>query len=603
PNMASSRVDAASTLLALVPAADAVRALVGASATETRSRLRRALAATDDVTPELIDAEVERRLLGAPADTDRAAPTPTSPHAGRSAVDRLFDRARLLDALDRLETFDAIFGPRCPPPPAALAAVPPPLPADPRLSFRQRLLAFLGQSILDVARDAAARGHVYALDVLFTRHGATLLPFRLPVLSLLPLGMDPALYRALLPAIDAASGCELPWPIVPWRSQPDWIETNDGAAALLEAGLQEEEDDDEEDEAEASMSVDLFAKHPQPLTADELTSWFVARIVSIETSSGLVDYAVALCKIAVANVNQASRGLSELLHHLSTLSDLVYGCGHVLLDLGAVRSMDCAAVVDAFLIQSGSDAPHLDPDEYAWRLRTYVLPFCSRAAKLGAPESELNGSIDAALIRASKLNLDFPARVFEMSRDSLPIEDRIISSDVRLASLIIDCAYAAEGAGCSLETYNLLVRCLPKSITDRNSAKENADPEFLSSLAERMSLLVVHVDALGILNKYKLQSTLRHFLDPEARTEAHQKQTLLRMARVYCNTSASDAEWLVLMDDLIYGAGLGLFGDVSSSTYITPPEAEPVILEASREFYDNAPGCDLNTDLRHAMSW
>jgi hypothetical protein len=200
-----------------------------------KSLLRQRLATTDIVADTAADAaaaaedgniDIEERLrravdeaISAPSKDDN---TLTSKNNTLLAAPALIDlsllRVSLLHQLDLLDTCEAIHGSRRSAPPPLVPysyehATRPPC-DDTEIHVKTRLyqrtqIAFDRQynvflchgGLLHVAADAASRGDVYALDVLFTRHGRELLPYRLGILSRLPLTMDPNTYKSLLPKI------------------------------------------------------------------------------------------------------------------------------------------------------------------------------------------------------------------------------------------------------------------------------------------------------------------------------------------------------------------------------------------------------------------
>ncbi|KAI9348749.1 secretory pathway protein Sec39-domain-containing protein [Zopfochytrium polystomum] len=573
--------------------------LVGATPAETRSALRAALADSDDITVEQIDAEIEALLLDVDENSSQAL---SSLQDGRSITDRCFERRSILDALDRLDSYEEVYGPR--------RSGPNPLIAHAALPFLAHFQRLISGSLVLVAADLAAHGDIHGLDILFTRHGKTLVPYRLFILSQLPLTMDPTGYKGVLPRLDIASGKERAWPTVPWR-RPDWTETNDSVRSLLE--------DLTEDHEEKLATIPRF---DDMLSADALADWYVSRIVQIESVTGQADLSFALCKIAVAHVSVPVAKLERKLHELATLTDLVYGCGEVLLDLNGVLPMDMMDVLQLQLFSTVGD-----PEILAWRIKQYSLPYIARLRNLGRSEAELDATFDLCLLQIAGKNLAAAAKVFELSRPGIPQSERIIQSNARLARLILECSYGTDDKDISIEVYQNLARSMPLIEEEETTEvpksggwdddvdfdAENSGNSTTRELVERINLFDAHVDALELLRKYGFHESLRLFVDQDFKSPTAQ--------------NPDDSQWIVLHDDLCHAQNLGLFGCctakdcskeflraaltfarfevvkvvISAANFpLNSKDIEEIVIDAAKEYYDNASGWDKKTDLKLA---
>lgn len=67
---------------------------------------------------------------------------------------------------------------------------------------------------VQLASDIASKENFKGLEILFTRHGDRLLPFRLSILDSIPIFSDPSAYKSLLPRINPVTKCVVQWPVV-----------------------------------------------------------------------------------------------------------------------------------------------------------------------------------------------------------------------------------------------------------------------------------------------------------------------------------------------------------------------------------------------------
>ena len=272
-----------------------------------RDLLKFGLSLTDHLSAAIIESELEKILDGTKDTYEEISP-----------LEFYSYRLKFLTGLDRLNTFEGLhsseisFGKS----------------KSKKFSIVTEFKKFWTVDILEFAAQMSFRGEASKLELLFTRHGSSLLKYRLFLLDLLPLIMDPSKYGMLLPKMRGDK--TIPWNEIPWR-RPDWSESKN---------LKELE----------SMLNDLPSPLPSnefPEPANVVLKWFENRILELESVAGQPSLAHELALLGIQNgidLNQVTTNMQlissinqfgaqvtleefELLSVYEKLNLLLEGCG------------------------------------------------------------------------------------------------------------------------------------------------------------------------------------------------------------------------------------------------------------------------------------
>ncbi|KAG8795397.1 hypothetical protein FRC16_010099, partial [Serendipita sp. 398] len=298
---------------------------------------------------------------------------------------------------------------------------------------------FLSQPLVDSAIILASERRFQALNHLLSYHEKALFPYRFSIINSIPLHVHPSEYHHLLPANDYDSNMEVRPERKPWREQVDWVEEPEVLAALHSTMTPEETtwledvDSTQDDEFPRIRCDDL-------LPSDELTKWYVTRVESIDSQSGLMDVALALLQ------HGASHGvpkLDEIGEDLLLLDRLIYEAPQpenpsLQIDwtLRRWRSLDPPEVIRAYL-------RHSDFESVASDIRRLVLPYLSvlesQAERNKRPDLELSNCLLYQYILSAPLEL--VVAIFESSKADIQRSYRIIRSDEDVARIALAYLY------------------------------------------------------------------------------------------------------------------------------------------------------------------
>jgi hypothetical protein len=253
--------------------------------------------------------------------------------ASISALDYYLYRIRFLKGLDRLSTFENAF--------ESLIHR-----SDMNLDISSWFKQFLSMDILEFASIEARKGAVGTLELLFTRDGKLVLPYRLALLNLIPLTVDPSTYFYLLPTCNAL-GQTSPWKEVPWRRK-DWAEAPNllEVVALLE----------DSETLESGKDLD---ENPYPESIDVVQAWLRNRIHQFENLGGQIGFAIELATFAEGAGFDGYLPLISQLHILNHVVDKNDGdVRFYTLDiLNSLESMNILSLL--FKNANVDDLPHL----------------------------------------------------------------------------------------------------------------------------------------------------------------------------------------------------------------------------------------------------
>jgi hypothetical protein len=434
------------------------------------------------------------------------------------------------------------------------------------------LSTFLSQSIVDSACLLATRESFESLRVLFKRHGASVWPHRFTILECIPTHVSPSDYHELLPKLDLTRDEEHQPPVESWRPALDWTEHPSVQAALSTSGF---------DTSQNQLTTPSADGAYQPMSSQELTSWYRQRIRTILDSTGMVDVALSMAQHAT------SRGipeLDELGEELILLSRLVYDAQAAAEDgpeedwtLEQWKSMDSLAVVQAMLALS-------NPETIVSDIRTFVLPYLfvleSRAERAGDPHPIISRQLLNDFVLGAPLEM--VARIFEESKPTLLSSRRLIPDSEDMARIALACLYGSS----SLDEWHLMSQifeCLP-AWNDTSDDEDSEDavemtitslgtyvtpttarpkctpsdlfvffrPLPLPSLSRALDILDVHLESGEILSRWDAPAPLRWFLQ-SSNDKSGQRARAVRMARRAGTnrTVYSQDEWEWLLEDML----------------------------------------------------
>ncbi|KAJ3017865.1 hypothetical protein NUW54_g479 [Trametes sanguinea] len=510
------------------------------------------------------------------------------------------------------------------------------------------LSLFLTSELVDMACLLASQVNFTALRILMERHGTTLWPYRFAILDRIPEYASAAEYRDLLPSYDPASDAELRTQHKPWREEPDFVETAECIRALDECGIA----------LSVSTALANHATLPtksEPLSAAELSSWYLNRIAHVLASTGIVDAALTLVQHAAS---QGIPGLDEAGEDLTLIARLVYDAPQAEdsaeedWSLERWRSMNPAEVVRAYLA-------HTTEDRVTQDIQHLVMPYLfvleSREERAGRPDPTL----------ATRMLFDYILTAPPWNRQ------RIIRDDEDMARLALACLYGSDSID-EWPTMSRIFECLPAWETPEEDADEadeadttiaslgafvapsttrpRATPSDLliffkplptTSLSRALDVLDVHLESGEILARWGVPAPLRWFLQSNSNI-AEQRARANRMAR-RANTSddkldtLEDWEWLLedmlklsnsgdsgsrsafcllSRDDIIriFFSGLLSTGNFDIAKKLLRSSSlrdsldqqviEEICLACSQEFYDNATSGNYHFgDMKLAYDW
>ncbi|RUP51579.1 secretory pathway protein Sec39-domain-containing protein [Jimgerdemannia flammicorona] len=505
-----------------------------------------------------------------------------------------------------------------------------------------------------------------ALAGLFTRHGEEVLPYRLAILENVPETTDPDVYERFLPRVvcsdddeeeqEEEERQEARWREEPWREK-DWIERE--AVRKLVVGL-----DDEDEDQPRKGATEALEPTPYPAPASTITQWYVARAHAIDEHSGQVNHALTLVQQGVAG---GVRGLERLEEDLTALSRLVYECCPdtssvaTELDLVAFEALAEPEVVELYL--RGTNAERIVED-----MRRFVVPYLRAIRRRRAREGKgklKDGKLEDVmellyqyLLNVSVKHLDRCCLVIEASKPTLSYEERVITDDVELARVALAVLYGSDAVD-QLPLVTRIFESLPvfEDIDDASAAEENqVSPINIRTLSPRLGphdffpalrtfderaltsaidQLEIHLNAAEILSRYLAAVPLRWFLQSSGDVDAQRKLCVRLAAQAAGGVEKggerleSEDEWMLLLEDMLklQDGGAGVLGTIPEEEMHTHfvtrfrlarevlfPQDRPrpldlqvtekLVIDASREFFDNAESGNMNTgNLKLAYEW
>jgi WD40 repeat protein len=450
-------------------------------------------------------------------------------------------------------------------------------------TFADDYAVFRDLNIAALAMDYATEEFFKGLNILFTRHGPETLPYRFTILEQIPETANPDDYESFLPSVTSNNSNELIerlWNEQPWRDI-DWVDNPILKQRILP---------DISQESEVGGIRLKPVEYPAPSAL--ITKWYIDRAHKIDNVSGQVDKALTLVR---HGIKKGVMNLETLEENLDMLAKLVYECYPNLdsvsknMTLKEFETLTEAEIVQVFL-------QHTDERRIVNDVKNFVLPFLkilpSRRARfndkmlISELESEPLDLLYNYILDVSLSNLELSCIIFEASRPSLNMGERIIISDEDLARISLSCLYGNS----SIDNWEIMTRiyeCLPVfdvEILDEHrtsfdiSLLRNCTPHELFPLLKSkneyqlrsiIDSLKLHLNAAKVLARYDNAVPLYWFLQ-SSNNYILQKQLCVQLTRKSGgepeNNGKSEDEWMILLEEILrlQDDGKGVFGKLST---------------------------------------
>ncbi|KAI7899664.1 secretory pathway protein Sec39-domain-containing protein [Cokeromyces recurvatus] len=529
-----------------------------------------------------------------------------------SAKERTFLRTHLyfLQYSDRLQTFTKIW-------PSLSHAN----------SFANEFAQFRDCNLIAQAIEFARSENNVALDAIFMHHGQTVLPYRLFILSQIPETVDPS--RFDLPHV--THDHEDKWLEESWRTHQDIVE-QDWVQRMIELDVQEQID------YLSRLKAGIEATE-YPSSAHVIADWYLERARAAD-KIGLCSTALEICRYAqvmgITEIESITVDYEWLCKYVYASTSVTNDDEENYVDLEKFRELSSYDVLEG-LLRNTNASTILDD---MTRLALPWIEVSKRKIKEDDEEEEKGEILLYRWLLAPTIvnnHLDWLCSIFEMSKPTIPVEDRIIKDDLDLSRLILAIVYSS---GELMDYLIRLFECLPifEQVDDDEPLVEmaqifpKADSPFnlfleLQSigsygLTRMMDTLQNHLGSAEVLARYHASVPLRWFLEDQS-LEA-QRHLCIRMASRASGGVESggvqfdrDDDWRELLDDMLRlcDHGQGIFGKLDSTEIIEiffstllrcgrfrlakelilgsrriidVTKAERLVIDAEREFFDNA---------------
>lgn len=429
------------------------------------------------------------------------------------------------------------------------------------------LTTFFSSSVPYIAITLAACGHTSSLLQLYKQCLHELYPYRYAILDALPSYISPQQVDVILPVIDGTTKREKSVPANDTLLEIFSLDHLDRLLLLQQLGQ--------------ARNNPNYPSQPEALDATQVSQWYQRRIERIQGEL-LIDLALEWCQVAVAN---GTDELQDTGRELGFLERLVYdaGQGAQTYTLDAWRQLDDYHRVQAYL--SASTAPSLASD-----IRRLVFPYLESVKAADTRNEDIKRRI------LQRYTLEAPLEkslaIFEASKATLPVKERIIDNDVDVARLALARLYGDDSFD-KWEIKSRIFECLPvwdvaaDELDEETSQEVTAttleslasfiqpsttraapgptdlllffEPLPFVALSRALDILDVHLESGEILAKWGVPAPLRTFLQTAFDRE-EQRRWAVRAARQAGRGFEDEDEWVSLMDDMIKlsGGGEGL---------------------------------------------
>ncbi|XP_048209358.1 NBAS subunit of NRZ tethering complex [Perognathus longimembris pacificus] len=419
-------------------------------------------------------------------------------------------RLKLLTYLDRLETYEEIVGVSH---------------ASAQSYDAEFFKKFRSQNIVLSARTYARESNVQALEILFTYHGADLLPHRLPILSNFPETTSPHEYSSLLPEA-SCSGSSLM--VIPWQEHnhraKDWCE-EPKCRMVVEPSLQDES------EFLYAAQPALLRYRTSELAVEKVMDWYQSRAEEIEHHAGQVDCALSLVRLGM---ERQIPGLLVLCDDLVTLETLVYEAGcDLTLTLKELQQMKDIEKL-RLLMNSCSE------DKYVTSAYQWMVPFLHRCEKQSPGAA--NELLKEYLVTLAKTDLKFPLKIFQHSKPDL--QQKIIPDQDQLMAVALECIYNCERNDQLSLCYDIL-ECLPQ----RGYGHKTKVTTTLHDMVDQLEKIL---SVSELLEKHGLEKPISFVKNTQSSFEEARK-LMVRLTRHMGRKQppVSESHWRTLLQDML----------------------------------------------------
>ncbi|KAM7078156.1 NBAS subunit of NRZ tethering complex isoform 2-T2 [Molossus nigricans] len=419
-------------------------------------------------------------------------------------------RLKLLTYLDRLATYEQILGVSH---------------ASEQRYDAEFFKKFRNQNIVLSARNYARESNVQALEILFTYHGAHLLPHRLALLSSVPETTSPHQYSVLLPEA-CYNGDSLV--ILPWHERkhrdPDWSERPE-CRMVVEPNLPDES------EFLYAAQPTLLRYKTTELAVEMAMDWYQSRAEEIEHYAGQVDCALSLVRLGM---ERHIPGLLALCDNLVTLEALVYEAGcDLTLTLKELQQMKDIEKL-RLLMDSCSE------DKYVTSAYQWMVPFLHRCEKQSPGVAQ--ELLKEYLVTLAKGDLTLPLKIFQHSKPDL--QQKIIPDQDQLMAVALDCIYGCERSDQLSLCYDVL-ECLPQRGYGPKTEVTTALHDMVDQLEQILSVS-------EILEKHGLEKPISFVKNTQSSSEEARK-LMVRLTRHTGRKQppVSETHWRMLLQDML----------------------------------------------------
>ncbi|KAG1645897.1 hypothetical protein G6F44_001360 [Rhizopus delemar] len=542
-----------------------------------------------------------------------------NPHYQPTSQEKTWLRTRqyFLQYSDRLETMTKLW-------PSLSETAP---------SFAEAYSQFRDCNLIALAIESARNENNTLLDALFLHHGRQLLPYRLFILSQIPETSDPSQFD--LPHV--THDREDRWLEEPWRAELDVVE-QDWVQDLIRLDVPEEA-------AYAARLQDGIQATAYPASSEVIANWYMERAQAAD-AIGLSSNALEIIRYAqVMGVTHIEEKLSEY----DWLCKYIY-CSNDherYVDLEKFRQMSNYEILEGLLQTTNSNTVVDD-------MLHLALPWLEVSKNRKVIDEDEDEEKPEFLLHRWLLDtrvvddhLDWCCLVCEHSKPTMATEDRIIKDDLDLSRLVLAIMYSSDGS--DMDNLVRLFECLP-IFPDNTPQQENETTEMATilpyastplgvfsalqsvgpfGLTKMMDTLQKHLSSAEVLARYHAHVPLRWYL--EEQSVKSQQQLCIRMASQAAGGVETggarfdrDDDWRELLDDMIRlrDNGQGIFGKLDSAIVleiffssllrcarfklakelilggnklIDITKAEKLVIDAEREFFDNATSGDMDS--------
>lgn len=475
---------------------------------------------------------------------------------------------------------------------------------------------FANQDLLKFALRMAQEGHFHTLEILFTRHGKRILPFRLSLLEQLPVLLPPQTYKNLLPKIAHSKSTEDLWTEIPWR-RSDW--TADPALEELVSLVK-------------NTPIDNYnlVEFDYPTTHVEITEWYKKRISFLESPVGISSAAL---EFAILGKENGVKGLESVISRLSLSCYAIYDIPDNFITIDDLLLLPVNEAMSFFI----PNQP--DPDSICQKITNLVIPFLNLRSSAKSGDGEVDLSPLYSSLQTRSLTCDsfqWLENIVVNSMLNIKRELRVIPSFSKLTQLCIESAYCSDKIP-DVKLWLRIVNCLTYSDVSvvYNPPSELNDFHEATDV-KKIDTLRSHLLSARILGEHGQSATLK-FIKKCSNDLQEQLQLVNRFPRkskLLAESMNSDYSWSLTLRDFLdmheNGKILGnvaardIYASVASfalcearfkfvKSMLFPEKSFPVlpldlienvVIESAREFIDNSKDCDKNSGfLKQALSW